>query len=97
MRLSADFLVIGVHDDFMGIADANQGARSVTNDAECVVAELLSSRQLLPSQRLLYRDTMGRWDELIQDGNAFTAFRHIGGDSFAEAIRRARSNQGARP
>ena len=97
MRLSADFLVIGLHHDFVGIADANQGARSVTNDAACVVAELLSSRQLLPSQRLLYQDTMGRWDELVHDLSAFTAFRHIGGDSFGDAIRRARSNRGARP
>jgi len=29
--------IIGLHHDFVGVADANQGGRSVTNDAERVV------------------------------------------------------------
>ena len=90
MKASAEYFVIGFHHDFLGIADASQGGRSVTNDAELVVRELLESRQLRPTQRLLYRDTLSRWDELLHDGCRFTGFRHIGGDSFGDAMRRAR-------
>jgi hypothetical protein len=90
MNFRADYFVIGLHHDFVGIADANQGGKSVTNDAERVVAELLQTRQLFPNQRLLYRDTASSWDELLHDGSRFTGFRHIGGDSFGDAIRRAR-------
>jgi|GEM_PF-1642782 len=97
MNFRADYFVIGLNHDFVGIADANRGGRSITNDAERVVTELLATRQLLPHQRLLYRDTLGRWDELVHDGHRFTAFRHIGGDSFVDAVHRARSAQGAHP
>ena len=97
MRLAAECLLVGLHADFLGIADANRGGRSITNDAERVVTELLATQQLLPHQRLLYRDTLGRWDELVHDGRRFTAFRHIGGDSFVDAVHRAQSAQGAHP
>jgi hypothetical protein len=83
MKASAEYFVIGFHHDFLGIADASQGGRSVTNDAELVVQELLHSRQLLPTQRLLYRDTMSRWDELVHDGRRVPGCRHIGGISSA--------------
>ena len=97
MRLAAECLLVGLHADFLGIADANRGGRSITNDAERVVTELLATQQLRPHQRLLYRDTLGRWDELVHDGRRFTGFRHIGGDSFVDAVHRARSAQGAHP
>ncbi|RPH64271.1 MAG: hypothetical protein EHM78_26760 [Myxococcaceae bacterium] len=90
MRLAAECLLVGLHADFFGVADANRGRRSITNDAERVVTELLATEQLLPHQRLLYRDTLGRWEELVHDGRRFTGFRHIGSDSFGDAIRRAR-------
>jgi hypothetical protein len=92
MKASAEYFVIGFHHDFLGIADANQGGRSVTNDAELVVQELLHSRQLLPTRRLLYRDTMSRWDELPHDGSRFTGFHHLGG-----CRRGADSFRGTRP
>jgi hypothetical protein len=88
---------VGLHADFLRIADANRAGRSITNDAERVVTELLATGQLLAHQRLLYRDTLGRWDELVHDGHRFTGFRPIGGDSFVDAVHRARSAQGAHP
>ena len=90
MKFRAEYFVIGFHHDFVGIADAKRDGRSVTNDAELVVQELLQSRQLRPTQRLLDRDTMSHWDELLLDGRRFTGFRHVGGDSFGDAIGRAR-------
>ena len=95
MRLAAECLLIGLHADFLGIADANRGGRNI--NAERVVTELLTTQQLLPHQRLLYRDTLGRWDELVHDGRRFTAFRHIGGDSFVDAVHWAQGAQGAHP
>jgi len=97
VRLAAECLLVGLHANFLGIADANRGGRSITNDAERVVSELLATTQLLPHQRLLYRDTLGRWDELVHDGHHFTGFRPIGADSFVDAVHRARSAQGAHP
>jgi hypothetical protein len=97
MSFHAEYFVIGLHQDFVGTADANQGGRNVTDDAERVVHEVLQGHQLLPKQRLLYRDTLGRWDELVHDGHHFTGFRHIGGDSFVDAVHRARGAQGAHP
>jgi hypothetical protein len=38
VRLAAECLLVGLHADFVGIADANRGARSITNDAERVVS-----------------------------------------------------------
>ena len=41
VKFRAEYFVIGFHHDFVGIADANRDGRSVTNDAELVVEELL--------------------------------------------------------
>lgn len=49
----------------------NDDGRSVTNDAERVVAELVAR---FGNRRFFYRDTIGRWDELKHDGRAFVGF-----------------------
>lgn len=49
----------------------NDGPLSVTNDAERVVAEVLAAH---PGRRIFYRDSMGSWDELKHNGEAFTGF-----------------------
>lgn len=52
------------------IEDLN-GALSVTNDAEAVCAEL---QRGFPGYRIIYRDSMGFWDELLHDRGQFTGF-----------------------
>lgn len=52
------------------IVDNDMGM-SVTNDAENVVADVL--RQY-PNHRIIYRDTMGQWDELVHFNGKFTGF-----------------------
>lgn len=47
------------------------GARSITNDAEAVCAKL---HAILPGYRVLYRDTMGNWDELVIEHGRFVRF-----------------------
>ena len=53
------------------VDDCPDGAMSVTNDAEHVVAALLHQ---FGDRRFFYRDTDGNWDELQHDGTRFTGF-----------------------
>ena len=49
------------------------GVRSVTNDAEGVVSHL---HRRFPGYRIIYRDSEGKWDELVHDNKgAFTGYR----------------------
>ncbi len=59
---------------FICVTDLNQGM-SVTNDAENVVAELLEAGHDLKSNRVLYRDSEGIWDELRVRGGKFAGFQ----------------------
>jgi hypothetical protein len=70
MRAHAVFL--WVRSGVAYLADADDGAVSVTNDAEAVVAFFIN--MLPPDTRLVYQDTMGRWDELKHSGGKFTGF-----------------------
>ncbi len=57
-------------DGFFVIRDMGDGRElSVTNDAENVVAQVVSLGSYTPGQRLLYYDSDGNLDELkIKDG-----------------------------
>ena len=52
------------------IVDEN-GLVSVTNDAEDVVDTLLDR---FPGHRIIYRDSMGAWDELRHEQGRFVGF-----------------------
>ena len=69
-----DFRVVKVSDvdRIVWIVDYDGGERSVTNDAEAVVAALESR---YPGYRVIYRDSMGAWDELCHQGDRFTGFK----------------------
>lgn len=56
--------------DVIFIRDLDQGV-TVTNDAEAVVAEL---NKYYPGKRIVYRDTIGGWDELVHENGVFTRF-----------------------
>lgn len=79
-----------IRDEFVLVIDHDQG-KSVTNDAENVIADLYRAGLLATGRRVLYRDTDGRWDELRYDGVRFTGFGAIGGTSPEVAIARARA------
>lgn len=51
---------------------------SVTNVAEQVVEELLSR---CGNKRIVYRDTIGDWDELVHNGKEFTNFAPWGSET----------------
>jgi hypothetical protein len=71
----SDFSIRKVSETEVYIVDLDNGAMSVTNDAENVVAYLY---ERFGNKKFYYRDTMGNTDELLHDHGAFTGFRIIG-------------------
>lgn len=57
------FQIVHETNEFVFIVDLD-GKRSVTNDAEKVVQYF---HKIIPQKRIMYRDTQGRWDELLHD------------------------------
>ena len=66
----AQYRVVKVLADAVWIIDLKTG-RSVTNDAERVVAEL---HKEYGNRRIYYRDTQDCWDELKHELGRFTGF-----------------------
>ena len=65
-----------VHGNVIALIDHDQG-KSVTNDAENVIADLAASFDL-SQYRVIYRDTRGIWDELLVDRTGhFAGFSSI--------------------
>lgn len=71
----------------VAIIDQNDGAMSVTNDAENVVYRLRILGVLRPGDRLIYRDTEGMWDELaLTELLEFNDFRPLRVKTMQEAM-----------
>jgi hypothetical protein len=72
--LISDWHVVKSDSDarIVWIVDEDRGGKSVTNDADNVAAELAVN---YPGYRIIYRDSIGRWDELCHDGALFVGFR----------------------
>jgi hypothetical protein len=70
MKLRSTFTITSVTDDTVFLVDQDEGM-SVTNDAEQVVEYV---NNLHPGKRIIYRDTEGRWDELLHDNGVFLDF-----------------------
>jgi hypothetical protein len=67
----SNYSISRVTEDRVFIIDENDGALSVTNDAENVVRELNGA---YPGKRIIYRDSMLQWDELIHRDGEFVDF-----------------------
>lgn len=79
--VKARYEIVGVTDKTISqfntvfIEDVGHGhTRSVTNDAEAVVYELMNKYAFPPNIRIVYKDSDGRWDELLHDGDQFSGF-----------------------
>jgi len=79
MDFHADFSIIDIEDDYIYIKDRCGPNKSVTNDAEWVLAEL-HKRFDIAGKRIFYMDTEGIIDELVHENGIFKAFRpgHMG-------------------
>jgi hypothetical protein len=84
MRATYGYTVAG---PYVLVVDQDRGP-SVTNDAENVIDDL-SRAQVLAGRRVLYRDTDGRWDELLVRDGAFAGFVALGAASAAGALAKA--------
>lgn len=71
--LRSTFDVVYHNENAIFIVDLDEGM-SVTNDAENVVIKLLTT---FGNKRIVYRDTMGTWDELCHDGRKFTHYMSL--------------------
>ena len=67
------------------IVDSDQGM-SVTNAAEAVIAELFKAGVVPAAGPVVYRDTDGRWDQLVVDGGKFAGFKSLNESTQADAV-----------
>lgn len=66
-----------VHGNVIAIVD-HGGGKSVTNDAENVVADLIRQGFDLLEHRVIYKDTRGIWDQILVDRTGrFAGFSSI--------------------
>jgi hypothetical protein len=76
-----------VHGNVITIIDHDQG-KSVTNDAENVIADLAADFDL-SQYRVIHRDTRGVWDELLVDRTGhFAGFSSINERDLSAALAR---------
>jgi len=73
------------------IVDHDNG-RSVTNDVQAVLADIARDGVNLATHRVIYRDTMGVWDEILLAGVTFSAFRSINETDLSAALRKIGAN-----
>jgi hypothetical protein len=88
----AVYSVSAVRDGFVCLIDDDKG-RSITNAAEEVIAELITAGYDLSNKRVIYRDTMGLWDELVVKNGQFSDFRPIRETDLDCAIAKAREGK----
>lgn len=75
-----------LHGNVVCIIDHDNGM-SVTNDIERVLADIKGEGVPLGSYRVIYRDTMGVWDEVVlNDDGTFRAFKSINEQQFDAAL-----------
>ena len=85
-RATADYSY-ELRDGLVILIEHDGAPRSVTNDAEAVIAEMARDGLDFAGRRVLYRDQMGAWDELLVSGNRFAGFRLLDGLTLDHAVR----------
>jgi hypothetical protein len=79
-------------DNIVIVVDRNEGRKSVTNDAENVIADLRKLYDLTACQAVIYRDSRGIWDRLlIDDQGRFAGFSALNEPTLEAAIARVAS------
>jgi hypothetical protein len=73
----------GVKDGVIWVEDLDQGAMSVTNDAEAVVEHVTRRFGMLP---VVYQDSTGLWDGLGHCRGTFTEFIGLNCSGLQEAV-----------
>ncbi|MHB9836811.1 hypothetical protein Q8F57_018420 [Paraburkholderia terrae] len=76
-----------IEEDFVCIIDHDKGGRSVTNDAENVIADLIAAGIDVARYSVIYRDTAGIWDWMCTAGGAFSGFISL--DALSKEVAKA--------
>ncbi len=66
-----------VEGDIVLVVDLDLGGKSVTNDAVLVIQDLIVRGILADYRRVIYRDSMGLWSEILHRDGAFSTFAPI--------------------
>ena len=72
----SDFMVVEVRNGIVFVIDLDLGNMSVTNDAENVWDYVQTNH---PNNRLVYRDSMYQWDEIVVNQRGRVDFIPYGG------------------
>lgn len=76
----------GLVPGIVWIVDAcHDAVPTVTNDAERVISDLVRLGVDVDHNRVVYRDSEGRWDELVVRESTFAGFKSINAESLEEA------------
>jgi hypothetical protein len=70
-RAAVSWSLHALTDDTVFIVDDDNGGMSVTNAAELVVRQCFATFGL---RKIVYRDSMGRWDQLCHVRGEFRSF-----------------------
>jgi hypothetical protein len=73
----AKFTIISSEKNMTVIKDRNDGSKSITNDAEAVVKDLLRIALITPGDRLLYFDSDNVLGEILFNEDGFIGFNDI--------------------
>ena len=73
----AKIKIVSSGDGLTVIRDMNDGSKTITNDAEAVVKDLMNIKLIKAGDRLLYWDSDNRLDEILFDEDGFTRFGTI--------------------
>lgn len=70
----AHYNILDITNDAVFIEDiGHRVTRSITNDAEAVVYQLVNKHSI-GNKRIVYKDSMNKWSELLHDGDQFTGY-----------------------
>lgn len=64
----------------------HEAYKSLTNSAQAVV-KYLDERHSLGKRRILYKDTIGNWDEIEHNQGEFTGFKSLGAKTLPWAFK----------
>lgn len=83
MRTKYDIIYEDQH--VIALVQTDPTVMSITNDAEAVIADLLD-RGKLHQRRVIYKDTEGRWDELVHWFGEFKNYKFLNAKRLGEAL-----------
>ncbi len=81
-----------IEDGIVCVIDLDNG-KSVTNDADNLIADLVANGIDLAVHPVIYKDTQGVWDQLVVQNNRFANFKSINERSKEAAIAKIKASK----